>query len=283
MSDHQPRCVTCGTPIPGQFCSHCGERRLEPGDLSFRHFFEHTLETFTHVDGKIFRTLKALLVQPGALTADYLLGRRKSFIAPLQLFLIANLIFFLLHPLLPSAAFTTPLRIQRLERPFSSLVRAMVDRKLAANGMTLKQYETQFDSHAEIEAKSLVIILVPMVSLFVALLYWQRRRHFLVHLIFSLHFCAFFILWLLFVIGLSRSALALLKLEGIAPSPPTWERLLSVFALIIWAVYLYRAAQRVYGGPTWKIALKTMALALMIYPILLVYRFILFLVGYSLT
>ena len=56
-----------------------------------------------------------------------------------------------------------------------------------------------------------------------------------------------------------------------------------MFALIIWAVYLYRAAQRVYGGPAWKIALKTMALALMIYPILLVYRFILFLVGYSLT
>jgi hypothetical protein len=270
-------------PLLGPFCSHCGERRRASGDLSFRHFFEHTLETFTHVDGKIFGTLKALLFRPGVLTTDYLLGRRKPYIAPLQLFLIANLIFFLLHPLVPSAAFTTPLHIQRQERPFSPLVQAMVDRKLAASGMTYEQFETQFDIRAETEAKSLVIILVPMVSLFVALLYLRQRRHFLEHVVFSLHFCAFYILWILFLLCLSRPVLALLKLGGTAPSHLTYERAVSVFSLIICGIYFHCAARRFYGGPAWKTVFKTIAFALMMYPMLLVYRFILFLVDYGMT
>jgi hypothetical protein len=217
------------------------------------------------------------------LTTDYLLGRRKPYIAPLQLFLIANLIFFLLHPLVPSAALTTPLHIQRQERPFSPLVQAMVDRKLAASGMTYEQYETQFDIRAETEAKSLVIILVPMVSLFVALLYLRQRRHFLEHVVFSLHFCAFYILWILFLLCLSRPVLALLKLGGTAPSHLTYERVLSVFAFIICGIYFHCAARRFYGGPAWKTVFKTIAFALMLYPMLLVYRFILFLVDYGMT
>lgn len=42
-----------------------------------------------HVDGKIWRTLKALLLTPGRLTEEYWRGRRASWIGPIRVFLIA--------------------------------------------------------------------------------------------------------------------------------------------------------------------------------------------------
>jgi hypothetical protein len=267
----------------GRFCSDCGEKRLESGDLTVRHFCEQTLEAFTNVDGKVFRTLKALLFEPGRLTADYLRGCRKQYIAPLQIFLIANLIFFLLHPILPSAIFTTPLRIQRQQRPFAPLVRAMVERKLAANGMAYQQYETQLDSRTEIEAKSLVIGLVPMVSVPIALLYWRRRRHFLEHLVFSLHFCAFLMLCAIVVTSFGRGGMLLLKLCGVAFSHHAIELGVSALFLAILGIYLYGAMRRVFGGSAWKSAVKAVSVALMMFPVVFVYRFTLFLVGYWMT
>lgn len=102
-------CPTCRRPVDGNYCAHCGERRAEPGDHTVRRFIGHLLEAFTHADGKIFLSLRCLLTRPGLLTADYLRGRRQPYIPPLQLFLIGNLVFFLLHPFVGSNTLTTDL------------------------------------------------------------------------------------------------------------------------------------------------------------------------------
>lgn len=47
------------------------------------------------------------MLRPGRLTADRLPGRRKPCIPPLQLFLVANVSFSLLHPLIGSNTLTT--------------------------------------------------------------------------------------------------------------------------------------------------------------------------------
>jgi hypothetical protein len=126
--------------MPGRFCASCGERRVGSDDLSFKRFVEHTLEAFTHVDGKVFNTLRTLFLVPGQLTADYLRGRRKPYLAPVPLFLACNLVFFLLLPLVRFNTFTTPLAVHMNDLPYSSVATEIVQHKLAATGEPLQTY-----------------------------------------------------------------------------------------------------------------------------------------------
>jgi len=77
MAETTLRCANCAASQPGRFCARCGEKRIDAADHTLRRFGEHLFEAFTHVDGKIFLTVRSLLFRPGRLTADYLHGKRK--------------------------------------------------------------------------------------------------------------------------------------------------------------------------------------------------------------
>ena len=49
---------------------------------------------FLHVDSKIFRTVKLLLLKPGFLTREYFEGRRVRYVSPLRLYLVFSVINF---------------------------------------------------------------------------------------------------------------------------------------------------------------------------------------------
>lgn len=81
-------CANCRKPLHGEYCSHCGQPAHEGHAPTLRHFFHELTHEFLHVDGKIGRTVKALLTAPGLLTAEYWSGRIVSWIRPIRLFLI---------------------------------------------------------------------------------------------------------------------------------------------------------------------------------------------------
>ncbi len=87
--EHAP-CASCGADLHGGFCSVCGEPAVHDGDLSFRHLTHEALHEFTHIDGKIWRTVGALLFQPGRLTKEYWAGRRGQWVRPLRLYLVIS-------------------------------------------------------------------------------------------------------------------------------------------------------------------------------------------------
>src|SRR5262245_28811241 len=87
-------CQTCGAAASAAYCGACGERRLSSSDLGVLTVIGQVFESITNVDGRAFRTIRALFVQPGELTLAFLEGRRKQYIAPFQVFLIANVAFF---------------------------------------------------------------------------------------------------------------------------------------------------------------------------------------------
>ncbi|KRA46255.1 DUF3667 domain-containing protein [Pseudoxanthomonas sp. Root630] len=60
---------------------------------SFGHAIEDVFESFWHLDGRIFRTLRTLL-SPGKLANAYLAGHRAPFVAPLRLFVIISVLTF---------------------------------------------------------------------------------------------------------------------------------------------------------------------------------------------
>lgn len=89
-------CQNCQTMLQGGYCHVCGQHAHNPL-RSFRHAVEDVFESFWHVDGRIFRTLRDLLV-PGKITREYLAGHRVRYIPPLRLYVILSLItFFVAH------------------------------------------------------------------------------------------------------------------------------------------------------------------------------------------
>jgi hypothetical protein len=97
----QGPCLNCGTILSKDdlFCFHCGQKRLDREDISFRHLIGDSFLDYFHFDSKFFRTILPLLYKPGWLTLEYMKGKRKSFVEPFKLFLVISVIYFLLLPL----------------------------------------------------------------------------------------------------------------------------------------------------------------------------------------
>lgn len=90
---HEP-CLNCGDTTPGRYCRACGQRKGEVR-VSMRRLVAEVLEDQLSINSALPRTLTALFLHPGRLTAEYSRGRIASFIAPFRLYLVASLIFFL--------------------------------------------------------------------------------------------------------------------------------------------------------------------------------------------
>ena len=281
MSKSIVTCATCRRPVEGNFCPHCGEKRAAPGDHTVRRFLGHVLEAFTHADGKIFLSLRLLLTRPGQLTADYLRGRRQPYIPPLQLFLISNLVFFLLHPLVGSNTLTTDLNTHLHYTWHRATAAAMVAPRLAARGVTAEAYAATFDPASVTQAKSLAILLVPIFSVAVMILFWRRRPHFAAHLVFALHFGAFWLLLICATLALTNLAMGLLRHANVFPSADVVMWSTFAFTLTVTTAYLFRAARVVFTPAPPALTLgKAVLLAFAFDLSLQVYRSILFFITF---
>ena len=268
--------------MSGKFCAHCGEKRVEPDDHTLKRFFEHMFVAFTNADGKVFLTLRFLLTSPGRLTADYLRGRRKPYIPPLQLFLICNLIFFLLHPLIGGMnTLTTDLDTHLHYMWHSAIAQSLVAPRLAARALTPEAYAATFNPAAVTQAKTLVILLVPIFSLASMALYWRHRRHWAAHLVFAIHVCAFWLLFICASLMLTNLALRLLRDIHVFPSADAVTRCGLTLSLVVMTAYLYRAARVAFSKESaWITFAKAAALSIALELSLQAYRFVLFFITF---
>lgn len=87
-------CANCETPLQGAYCSTCGQL-AESFHKSIWHLFAEVLESFFHFDGRLWRTIPALIYKPGELTSNYIAGKRTYQVPPLRLFLVVLVIVFI--------------------------------------------------------------------------------------------------------------------------------------------------------------------------------------------
>lgn len=88
-------CRNCGAAVSSKFCPDCGQdTSLHP--LSVWEFIHEIVSHYVAAEGKLWRTLALLALQPGRLTLEYLAGRRQRYIVPLRLYLTASFLFFAL-------------------------------------------------------------------------------------------------------------------------------------------------------------------------------------------
>ena len=94
---HEPptTCLNCGAVLPGRFCPDCGQKD-QPIRQPAHVFITESVSEYFGLDGRLWRSLGALLFRPGALTEAYLDGRRTHYLRPLRLYLSATVLFFFL-------------------------------------------------------------------------------------------------------------------------------------------------------------------------------------------
>jgi hypothetical protein len=271
-----PVCPTCGQTAGEKFCAKCGEQIQVKPDYSLRGLIAETLNVFTSLESNIFRSFAFLVTKPGLLTAEYFAGRRKRYLKPLQLFIFCNVIFFFFQAFTGFNSMRTPLQVHLHRMPYSRFIRAKVAAEITQRGTTFAAYESRFNSTIETQAKTLVFLMIPMFALGLEALYLLRKEYFVKHLIFSIHFFAFYLLMLslvyVFIVGIDRIS-HLLRGTGLYFMG---DLVLTIIVLGSSFIYLIRAVRRVYNQSWLWAGLSTLGLIATLAVVVQTYRFILF-------
>jgi hypothetical protein len=226
-------CLNCGLELAGAWCAHCGQRAvaLRP---TLHELLHEAFHEFAHFDGKILRTLKLLLFAPGALTAEFLGGKRARSVTPIRLYLLCSVLFFGLLTVMPGPS--------KLRVSFTKGADAQLQRAAARANK-----DPSIITHAfETALPKAMFILMPLFGLIVFAFYWRAERMFVPHFYFAVHIHAF-----AFVM------LALFEVTGFIHG---WWRLTRLVFLLALFPYLFMALRRVYGGGRWLTAAKMSAI-----------------------
>jgi Protein of unknown function (DUF3667) len=277
-----PNCLNCGTRLRGQYCGHCGQRsrnRL----ISIWQLLREAFGDLLELDSRLWRTLVPLLTRPGQLTRDYLEGRRARYMPPFRTYLVLSVIFFvvaffdpqqdlrlLFVPEQPpeTAAQTTSGDESKLvtivasedtglfgdcenatisdeadlpewfKKRFSDeRVKKICERNVARGNENLA------DAMAD-NIPVALIVLLPLMALVLKVLYPLSRRYFVEHLLFFVHFHAFFFLLLIVQILFARIVGMLGPEDGTIDNISNLTLVIASFYI---PVYLYKAMRHVYG------------------------------------
>lgn len=256
-----------------RYCPGCGERALEQHELTLRGLATQIFNALTSVDGRLLRTCARLMRHPGDLTVAYLDGRRKPYIGPVPLYLMANVLFLAVESLFGAHVFSTSLDYHLNFQPWSPLAQTLVVRHLESAGTTLAAYTPVFDQAMSLHARSLIIVMALVFAVVPWLVFHRRRKPFVAHAVFSLHLYSF--LLLLLCVADVIPALDARFGEGGA----WWQVLDNAMAaalLLACAVYMHVASRKVYGAQGVARAAQVAVLTIGVGAVVLSYRFGLF-------
>jgi Protein of unknown function (DUF3667) len=268
-------CPVCNALVTTPYCARCGEEPVAPRELTLRGLAEKAGHALTSVDARAVRTTRCLLRHPGELTASWARGVRRPYVAPFQLFLLANAIFFGLQWLTGEIVLSSSLDSHLNHQDWSELARTLLARHLAAAQTTMEQFAPAFDRAVVLNAKSLIVLMTVPFALLLPLAFLRQRKPFMLHVVFSLHLYTF--LLLLFCLGMVAAKLSALSGFG-GLEVPAVDNVLSVLNLAACALYIHLAIGRVYDASGPAKVIQTFVLTILVAAIVIGYRFLLFLI-----
>lgn len=267
-------CPSCHDAVSTPYCPGCGERPLQPHELTLRGLGEQVFEAFTNIDGRLLRSFRCLVTRPGQLTIGFLEGRRKPYLGPVALFLVANVLFFGTESLTGGTVLSTPLDSHLHKQPWSPLAQILVAHRLDALQTTAALYAPGFDAAVALHARSLILLMALAFAVLPGIVFRRGRHPFAAHAVFSLHLYAF--LLLLFCVVTTVEAVNL-SAGGVPAASQNLDSALSIGLVVACATYLYFAIGTVYGGSGTGRMLRATALSAGAAAIVLGYRFVLLL------
>jgi hypothetical protein len=216
-------CANCGALLNGPFCQSCGQKASI--HLGLGHVLHEVGHEFLHVDGKIFQTIKVLVTRPGALTKDFIEGRRTCYVTPLRLYLTFSLLFFFLVAVLPGGAASfmniTVSEGQGSGWTFSAGASPRKPQQAAEPAGYADKRQEIADRFIHNLPRA-IFALMPAAALITLAFYRIRQPFFVAHLYYSIHLHAFVFLMLAVSVLLSRAGpigdtLAFAAVVGIFP------------------------------------------------------------------
>jgi hypothetical protein len=273
----QPACRNCGAEAPGTFCPACGQETTLALP-TVRAMLREAAGRYVAFDGRMWRTLFALVSRPGFLTREYLAGRRRRYIRPARLFLVLSIGLFALLRLVggPPQLFEAELGPSQgdkisatgdsgsghtdLSGLFADLVgtepgvRPLRDRADQFNKLTRQQQIDQIGAGLLRFGPYAMFALLPVFALLMKILYLgrarrypDRPRRYAAHLVFGAHNHAFLFL--------------VVALYVVLPKGPARE------VLVVWAmVFLLLSMRAVYSG-RWSGILARATVLLFVYSV----------------
>lgn len=223
-------CANCDAALTGEYCAACGQRRFRPQDRRMAHLLGEAFDALTDFDGRIWRSLRAALLQPGRIARDWIDGRRARWVSPIRLALLANLLYFIapaltdlnlpLHNQVPGTVYRryvpaaceapeSAWKCRGVGQPHSRLTAPVLHAALAkararadARGerFSLDAFEQRYNAQSESIGKLLVILHVPFMAAMLALVAWRSRRYYAEHFVVALGMVTFLLLFVQVVI-----------------------------------------------------------------------------------
>lgn len=304
-----PDCANCGASLVGRYCHACGQKQMEAPDRRLAHLLGQFFTALTDLDSRFWRSFRTLLLRPGQLSIDHLAGRRQRHLAPVTLFLLANLLYFVAPAITDfDLAFHDhidgPLRVTLIEetRELSAEERARIadwqaqghsrwtgkmllarvaerDAMAQAHGAryTLGDYQRAYDQRRSEVARMLIILHVPVLALLLWIAHPRSGLYYAEHFIVALHLFAFMVLTIeLLVLPASWIGRQL----GVG-TMPGWLPWLLIAGIVL---YFARALQVVYRRAFWwSLPCAMLVLVGLGWFSIRVYRDIQFLLIYAMT
>jgi len=196
----------------GDYCHICGQKDILDHDRRFRHLINLFLSELFSLDGKFWRTVKAIF-RPGFLASEYLSGRRTPYLSPVSIFLLVNVLYFVFPVLtdfdLPFSD-QIPGRISVQLEQFNNLPAERLEQIRNSDGQLHSRWTAQWIERrlqqrqaldpnyqlntlandynlksAEI-SKLLIVMHVPFLAFALMLMFWRSNRYYAEHFVVAL-------------------------------------------------------------------------------------------------
>ncbi|MEZ4943567.1 MAG: DUF3667 domain-containing protein [Saprospiraceae bacterium] len=273
------RCQACQAKMKGKFCRKCGEKKFKSSDLSLKKLGWEFWIKITHVDNRFWKTVFALFFRPGALTRAYCAGIRKAYLKPIQLFFIANLLYFLSLNFFKNDVFYYALENFIKYHPLGLDYETWAQNAALEKGLEWELFSESFNAQMQTQVKTWIILNVPLLGLLLMVLFANQKRYLVEHMVFSMHYYAFI---MLYIVALSVFGTGLFYLQewfGL----PAWVRgLIEVLALFIF-IYLALAIRGYYRATWVGTVARLVVLYFGIILILNIYRVLMFWVSLAMV
>ncbi|CAN5600967.1 hypothetical protein BH20VER3_BH20VER3_16050 [soil metagenome] len=209
-------------------------------------FLGTALEEITDLEhSKLLRTIMTLLLRPGALTTEYLSGRRKAFIGPVKIFLSVFALSFLLYSVVKATSIydLNTLASASPGNEIRSAISRLAQRTHLSESALIAEINARWQNYL-----TLTQAVYPLgIALLYQLLYFRARRYFAEHLIFALHFSSI-------SLGLAILFWPIYVIAGVRLGPV--YSVTTTLSLLVTLLWLTIANRRVYGGSWWASGIK---------------------------
>lgn len=240
-----------------------------------QHLVTEAVNELANVDGRLWRSVVALLSRPGFLTAEYFAGRRGRYMRPFSLFVLLNVAFFFVVPFTGLLHYT-----YQMYTGSNDGLAAQALAKQHELGLNDAAFEQRMEDELRDEKKSLLLVAVPLFAFVLAVLYTGSGRVYVEHLVFSVHAYAFI---LFYFTAFSTFGFLLLRFVylGAAFTRPAIRLLsgeagaVSILLAGVWP-YLTFGLRRFYGSSLPAALARALVLFVVFQALIVVFRNVLF-------